>query len=160
MVVEGPSLGTSGLIPQEDLDITFSPSQRKLKLAKELQVHFKQIPALATQLNIIATVKTATPEDYKSDVVIVTNAEKLMESVVKTLNASETLCVKGLNIIEHPMPDEASAASLATQWKRKLLRHRRIEASSPDVDSLGLRRISKNTSMPSLTEMFQRGLRS
>lgn len=65
-----------------------------VRLAEELEVHTRQIPALSTQLNIITTVKTATPESYSSDVVIVTNAERLLDAVMHTLNAAETLCVK------------------------------------------------------------------
>ncbi|XP_071827911.1 uncharacterized protein [Apostichopus japonicus] len=129
--------------------------------AEDLETHSRQIPALATQLNIISTVKTATPECYNSDVVIVTNAERLMDTVMYTLNAAESLCVKGLRSIEDASTEEAAAATLAAQWKRKLQRHRQIEATSTNLDAFGLRRISKHTSMPSLTEMLvHKGSRS
>ncbi|XP_077992185.1 uncharacterized protein LOC144446311 [Glandiceps talaboti] len=130
----------------------FSLDQR---FSEELLHCANQIPSYGKQLSIIASVKAATPEDKTTDVVLVKNAENLMEAVMKTLQAAETACVKGL---KHPSDedtgDETQATALAIQWKRKLQRHRMIEASSTETDDLGLRRINRNISAPTLREIF------
>ncbi|XP_035671714.1 catenin alpha-1-like isoform X2 [Branchiostoma floridae] len=123
------------------------------RCSEDLVFYANHVPSMGTQLSIIASVKAATPHDKEADAVLVKNAENLMHSVTRTLIATESACVKGL----HQPPeggDEAEAAALATQWQRKLQRHRMIEASSHDTDDLGLRRINRHVSAPTLTEIL------
>ncbi|CAH1257676.1 CTNNA1 [Branchiostoma lanceolatum] len=123
------------------------------RCSDDLVFYANHVPSMGTQLSIIASVKAATPHDKEADAVLVKNAENLMHSVTRTLIATESACVKGL----HQPPeggDEAEAAALATQWQRKLQRHRMIEASSRDTDDLGLRRINRHVSAPTLTEIL------
>ncbi|XP_019646308.1 PREDICTED: catenin alpha-1-like [Branchiostoma belcheri] len=123
------------------------------RCSEDLVFYANHVPSMGTQLSIIASVKAATPHDKEADAVLVKNAENLMHSVTRTLIATESACVKGL----HQPPeggDEAEAAALATQWQRKLQRHRMIEASSRDTDDLGLRRINRHVSAPTLTEIL------
>ncbi|XP_071480577.1 uncharacterized protein [Diadema antillarum] len=130
------------------------------RFAEELRAESQHIPSLSTQLNILASVKAATPDDLTSNAMLVKNAENLMGAVVKTLKAAEAACVKGLQSSDGGEPnsdaDEQEAKALAMQWKRKLHRHRLIEASSEDTDHLGLRKIKKNISAPSLTEIVMK----
>ena len=70
------------------------------------------IPTLATQLTIISSVKAATPNDIsvrtptvdityincditvQADVMLVKNAQNLMEAVIKTMREAEAACMK------------------------------------------------------------------
>ncbi|XP_070540271.1 uncharacterized protein [Ptychodera flava] len=125
------------------------------RFSDELLHYANQIPSYGKQLSIIASVKAATPEDKSTDIVLVKNAENLMEAVMKTLKAAETASVKGLKQpSDEESGDETQATALAIQWKRKLDRHRKIEASYTETDDLGLRRINRNVSAPTLTEIF------
>ncbi|XP_013384611.1 catenin alpha-1 isoform X2 [Lingula anatina] len=126
------------------------------RFSEDLLAYADQVPTISTQLNIIASVKAATPEDRYADKVLVKNAENLMQAVMKTLKAAEAAGVKGLRQPPPDAVDESQAVVLATQWKRKLTSHRRQEASIADMDELGLRMINRNTSGPALQEIFIR----
>ncbi|XP_054766366.2 uncharacterized protein LOC129273364 [Lytechinus pictus] len=127
------------------------------RFAEELQDEAQHIPTFSTQLDIIASVKAATPDDLTSNAALVKNAENLMTAIVRTLKAAEAACVKGLKSLDNDDPscenETREAKALTMQWKRKLHRHRLIEASTEDTNHLGLRKIKKNVSAPSLTEI-------
>lgn len=78
-----------------------------------LQYCAEMIPTLSTQLRIIASVKASTPTDtsvsllhchlvnwwssrltLQADVMLVKNAQNLMEAVIKTMKAAEAACMK------------------------------------------------------------------
>ncbi|XP_051775207.1 uncharacterized protein LOC127525927 [Erpetoichthys calabaricus] len=117
--------------------------------AKELQSIADQIYNTASQLNIISRVNAATPACSSSYEIIVKNAQNMIKTVLQSLNAVETACIKGLKQ-PHPNTDEAKAASLCIQWKRKLHHHRAKEISNPETDELGLRKINLGKTMPSI----------
>jgi len=120
----------------------------------DLLYYAEYLPTISTQLKIISSVKAATPSDISADAMLVKNAQNLMQAVVKTLKAAEAACVKGLR---PPGPDASSdhteAADLAFQWKKKLRRQRAIEVLTASRDQLGLRRLEKNSSTPSLVDI-------
>ncbi|XP_071947163.1 uncharacterized protein [Antedon mediterranea] len=124
------------------------------RFSKELLSCAERIPVLSTQLNIISSVKQATPEDDSANATLINNAENLMKAVMSTLKAAEGACVKGLKPDVEGSKVGAEAQALAMQWKRKLHRYRMIEASSTDTDAFGLRRIRKHISAPTLTEIL------
>ncbi|XP_033125020.1 uncharacterized protein LOC117123272 isoform X2 [Anneissia japonica] len=125
------------------------------RFSNELLMCAEQIPLLSTQLNIISSVKQATPDDVSANATLSNNAENLMQAVMSTLKAAEGACVKGLKPELEGSKEEAEAKALAMQWKRKLHRYRMIEASSTDTDAFGLRRIRKHISAPTLTEILK-----
>ncbi|XP_038071064.1 uncharacterized protein LOC119739970 [Patiria miniata] len=114
----------------------------------------ENIPSLCTQLSIIASVKTATPNDDTTDIVLMKNADNLMQAVLNTLKAAEAACVKGLRAIPELGKDEEEARALATQWRLRLDHHRQMQASCEQVDALGLRRLPRNISAPALTQIL------
>ncbi|XP_072026985.1 uncharacterized protein [Amphiura filiformis] len=128
-----------------------------MRFSQDLMAEAEQIPVLSTQLSIVASVKEATPDDFTTDIVLVKNASNLMQAVMNTLKTAEAACVKGLKSPEESEDsDEAEASALASQWRRKLHRHRLIESANDDTDHLGLRRVKRNVSAPSLTEIVTR----
>ncbi|XP_022101526.1 uncharacterized protein LOC110985085 [Acanthaster planci] len=112
------------------------------------------IPSLCTQLSIIASVKTATPDDDTADIVLMKNADNLMQAVLSSLKAAEAACVKGLRPVLEGSKDEEEARALATQWRLRLDHHRQMEASGEGVDALGLRRLARNVSAPALSQIL------
>ncbi|XP_064630098.1 uncharacterized protein LOC135488988 isoform X2 [Lineus longissimus] len=124
------------------------------RFAEDLKFYANHVPAMSTQLSIIASVKAATPEDTTADKVLVKNAENLMKAVMNTLKAAEAASVKGLR---HPPKDEADDAELivlAIQWKRKLMQHRQTEAMNENWDELGLRIINTTNLAPAMADVF------
>ncbi|XP_033633445.1 uncharacterized protein LOC117294992 isoform X1 [Asterias rubens] len=125
------------------------------RVGSDLRYCAENIPSLCTQLSIIASVKTATPNDDTTDIILMKNADNLMQAVLNTLKATEAACVKGLRPAPGGNRDEEEATALAMQWRLKLDHHRQQEASSySEVDALGLRRLSRNSSAPALSQIL------
>ena len=82
------------------------------RMKYNLEQSVELIPTLATQLTIISSVKAATPNDIsvrtptadityincdvtvQADVMLVKNAQNLMEAVIKTMREAEAACMK------------------------------------------------------------------
>eukprot|EP00057_Strongylocentrotus_purpuratus_P025553 XP_011680027.1 PREDICTED: uncharacterized protein LOC100893949 [Strongylocentrotus purpuratus] len=156
LVATAKAVAASGLKIAKFADIIAKNCTDK-RFAEELQDESQHIPTFSTQLDIIASVKASTPDDLTSNAALVKNAENLMTAVVRTLKAAEVACVKGLRSVENEDqshdPEAQEAKALTMQWQRKLHRHRLIEASTEDTNHLGLRKIKKNISAPSLSEI-------
>ncbi|XP_033755819.1 catenin alpha-like [Pecten maximus] len=123
------------------------------RFAKDLMFYADQIPTVSTQLSIISSVQMASPEDNNADKILIQNAKNLMKVVTQTIKAAETVCVKGLVMPEDGSEDDISAIILATQWRRKFVRHLQREADEAKKDTLGLRRIEEHRP-PALTQIF------
>ncbi|OWF53522.1 uncharacterized protein LOC110446295 isoform X2 [Mizuhopecten yessoensis] len=123
------------------------------RFAKDLMFYADQIPTVSTQLSIISSVQMASPEDKNADKILIQNAQNLMKVVTQTIKAAETVCVKGLVMPEDGSEDDISAVILATQWRRKFVRHLQREADEAPKDTLGLRRIEEHNP-PALTQIF------
>ncbi|XP_030842306.1 uncharacterized protein LOC100889191 [Strongylocentrotus purpuratus] len=156
LVATAKAVAASGLKIAKFADIIARNCTDK-RFAEELRDEAQHIPTFSTQLDIIASVKASTPDDLTSNAALVKNAENLMTAVVRTLKAAEVACVKGLRSVENEDqshdPEAQEAKALTMQWQRKLHRHRLIEASTEDTNHLGLRKIKKNISAPSLSEI-------
>ncbi|RXM98994.1 Catenin alpha-1 [Acipenser ruthenus] len=124
------------------------------RCATELLCAAEQILTLTNQLNIISSVKAATPGNKSSDEILVKNAQNLMQIVLKSIKAAETACIKGLRQ-PPPNTDEAQAAALCIQWKKMLQRHRVREALNPEMDDLGLRKTRLSQATPSLAPVIK-----
>ncbi|KAK1171726.1 hypothetical protein AOXY_G6628 [Acipenser oxyrinchus oxyrinchus] len=124
------------------------------RCATELLCAAEQILTLTNQLNIISSVKAATPGSKSSDEILVKNAQNLMQIVLKSIKAAETACIKGLRQ-PPPNTDEAQAAALCIQWKKMLQRHRVREALNPEMDDLGLRKTRLSQATPSLAPVIK-----
>ncbi|XP_069113867.1 uncharacterized protein [Argopecten irradians] len=123
------------------------------RFAKDLMFYADQIPTVSTQLNIISTVQMASPGDNNAAKILIQNAQNLMKVVTQTIRSAETVCVKGLMMPENGSEDDISAVILATQWRRKFVRHLQREADEAQKDTLGLRRIEEHRP-PTLTQIF------
>ncbi|KAJ8312557.1 hypothetical protein KUTeg_009930 [Tegillarca granosa] len=106
-------------------------------------------------LSILANVQMSSPEDRNADKILEQNAQNLMKVVMQTLNAAEAVCIKGLKAPVGDTTDEVNAIILATQWQKKLLHQRKVEADQAERDNLGLRRIEEYKP-PMLTQIFNR----
>ncbi|XP_043916117.1 uncharacterized protein LOC122792394 [Protopterus annectens] len=124
------------------------------RCATELLCAVQQIPTISNQLTIISSVKASTPCDRSADEVLVKNAQNLMQTILHTIQAAEAACIKGLRQ-PPPNTDEAEAVTLCIQWKKKLLKHRAQEATNPETDELGLRKISAGKIVPTLASIFK-----
>ncbi|XP_031549305.1 catenin alpha-1-like [Actinia tenebrosa] len=120
---------------------------------EDLLYYAECLPTMSTQLKIISSVKAATPSDPSADAVLVRNADNLMQAVVKTLKAAEAASVKELVKPRDVSTDEAEAADLAFQWKKKLKRQRKLEVFTASRDHLGLRRRETKEPAPSLADI-------
>ncbi|XP_065919621.1 vinculin-like [Dysidea avara] len=113
------------------------------------------IPTLGTQLTIIATVKASSaPSDISADVMLVKNAQNLMEAVIKTMREAEAACMKGLKPSDDP--EDLEAVALALSWKKNLYHRRNMESVRAPVGKKGLRRIDKSASTSSMVDIIER----
>jgi len=117
-------------------------------------LHYAEIvPTLSTQLNIIASVKAATPNDETADVMLIANAENLMRSVSGTLRAAESASVKMKCGSEgKDGAARGKTAALAIRWKKKLDFRRSMESITAPTNELGLKIIRDDSSW-SLTDL-------
>lgn len=123
----------------------------------------EMIPTLSTQLRIIASVKASTPDDTSADVMLVKNAQNLMKAVVKTVQAAESACMKGLQPLQGEEDDAegeaeggTNAVDMALTWKRKLVRQRTMEAVNAPRGVRGLRKLNRNRiSTPSVVDYIR-----
>ncbi|XP_073729623.1 vinculin-like [Misgurnus anguillicaudatus] len=123
---------------------------------EELCVIAEQILTISNQLTIISrgawclsSVNAVTPGCKSSDEILVKNAQNLLQTVIQGVRAAEAACIRGLKQPE-PNSEAAKAAAFCFQWKQSLLIHRAQEQLNPETDDLGLRRISQNSTVPSL----------
>ncbi|XP_060073578.1 uncharacterized protein LOC132553356 [Ylistrum balloti] len=123
------------------------------RFAKDLMFYADQIPTVSTQLSIISSVQMSSPGNSNAEKILIQNAQNLMKVVTQTIKAAETVCVKGLVMPEDGSEDDISAIILATQWRRKFVRHLQREADEAQKDTLGLRRIEEHKP-PALTQIF------
>ncbi|XP_066552796.1 uncharacterized protein LOC136718903 isoform X2 [Amia ocellicauda] len=124
------------------------------RCAEELLHIVEQIRTISSQLTIIASVKAGTVGSRASDEVLVTNAQNLLQIVLQGTRAAEAAAVKGL---KQPWPDsdEAAAANLCLQWRRRLQIQLAQQAANPHTDELGLRKTSRQPPAHSLALPIQ-----
>ncbi|XP_028412831.1 uncharacterized protein LOC114535726 isoform X1 [Dendronephthya gigantea] len=122
--------------------------------AQEILRSAESIPTLGTQLSIISSVKSATPQDKSADNILVRNSQNLMDAVVCTLRVIEGATVKGLNQPSRQDEGNVRATDVVFEWKRKLRRQRSLEALSAERGNLGLRVRDKRLSDPSLVDIL------
>eukprot|EP00111_Clytia_hemisphaerica_P003096 TCONS_00008787-protein len=125
-------------------------------------LHYAElIPTMSTQLRIVASVKSINVNDETTDAMLVINAGNLMKGVAGALKAAESASVKistkqaydGGNYGDSDTEDvQQQSCDLAFQWKRKVRLKRAVDAICSPRDELGLR-LSKETSLPSLTDL-------
>jgi hypothetical protein len=124
------------------------------RMKANLQYCAEMIPTLSTQLRIIASVKASTPDDASADVMLVKNAQNLMHAVIKTMQAAEAACMKGLKGAEDG--EQTDAVNLAIHWKHKLYHQRTMEAISAPRGARGLRKLNRShISSPSIVDIIQ-----
>ena len=107
--------------PHQPPVLTLFPLLYMHRMKANLQYCAEMIPTLSTQLRIIASVKASTPTDtsvsllhchlstsgrlvlhyIQADVMLVKNAQNLMEAVIKTMKAAEAACMKVCVLLWH-----------------------------------------------------------
>jgi hypothetical protein len=119
-----------------------------------LQYCAEMIPTFSTQLRILASVKASTPADSSADVMLVKNAENLMQAVIKTVKAAEAACIKGLKVPEDKA--EKEAVDMILNWKHRLYHQRTLETIRAPRGARGLRKLNRShISTPSLVDVLQ-----
>jgi hypothetical protein len=111
------------------------------RMKSNLQHRAEILPTLSNQLNIIASVKEANPDDINADIMLTKNAQNLMDAVIQMIQAAEAAYVKGLKPPDDSEDNQAS--QLAIEWKKNLYYKRTLESMNAQLGAKGLRRLNK-----------------
>ena len=107
------------------------------RMRSNLCYYADMIPTFSNQLRILADVKASMPNDRSADIMLVKNAENLMNAVSKTIRAAEATCVKGLKPSDDP--ETIRTIQMANKWKHKVYYERVKEIRDAKRSPLGLR---------------------
>ncbi|XP_067933961.1 uncharacterized protein [Watersipora subatra] len=125
------------------------------RFTDELLYYSNQATFYAEQLSMLTNVKRSTSPFDVTIKALATTGDNLLKSILKSLEASESILLKGLKEPPLSAKEEQEIYVLAIKWRSQLEKHRHTEINYSDVNDLGLRVISKIDDGPHLAEICQ-----